>query len=92
MQTGDHNHESLQPHPHADYNRDQPQYQQVRTQLLNPEKLRRDYVAQNQRPIVVGVRPVHAVPDHVALITIAAVPAKECFNHVAVADNQAKPA
>src|SRR6266498_3086836 len=40
MQTGDHNHESLQPHPHADYNRDQPQYQQVRTQFLWIKKLR----------------------------------------------------
>ncbi len=88
MQTRHDDHKSLQPHADTDDERNHPQHEQVRAHLLEPEKLRRDDVAENQRPVIKRVWTVHAVPDHEALVTVAAVPPKERFHDVAVADDQ----
>src|SRR5229473_8089707 len=51
VQTGHDNYKSLQPHADADDQRDKPEQQKLRSNLLKPQQLRRDSVAQNQRPV-----------------------------------------
>src|SRR2546430_4664009 len=45
-------HEALEPHADADYQRDQPQQQELRTDLLDPQQLRRQAIAHDQRPVI----------------------------------------
>src|SRR5205814_4361277 len=82
MQTGNDDHETLEPHADADDHRDQPQQQKIRANFLEPEKLRRQSITKNERPVIHGVWTMHAVPNRVALILIAAVPAERRFDHI----------
>src|SRR5688500_3741371 len=79
--------EALEPHTDAHDERNDPQREQVRTYFFPPQELRRDDVAENQRPVIQAVRTMHAVPYHEPLIPVAAVPAEERFHDVAVTDN-----
>ena len=90
MQTGHDDHKSLEPHPDAYDNRDQPQRQKICPHTSYPQKLWRNSIAQNQRPIVVRVRAMHSVPDHIALVRVAAVPTEEGFHQISINDNQSR--
>ncbi len=89
MQAGDDDDESLQPHADVDNQRNREQQGDIGAHRLEPERLRRDDVAEDQQPVGPGIRPEGAVERHVALELIAAVPTHECFDAVAVAHDQA---
>ena len=57
-------------------------------QLANPQHLRDENVADEQRPVRNSVRSVQAVPEREGVVAIAAVPAHEGFDAVAVGDDQ----
>ena len=57
--------------------------------LLDPQQLRDDAVAQDQRPVHVPVRTGGPVVDHVLLELVGAVPGEERLHHVAVEHDQA---
>ncbi len=56
---------------------------------LEPEHLRHDHVAEDQRPVHARVRAREAVRHHELLVRVAAVPGHEGLHHVAVGDDQA---
>ena len=88
MQRRDDDDEALEPHADVDDERDDEQQHHVGADPLDPEELRRQHVAEDQRPVERPVRPGHAVPHHVRLVRVRAVPRHERFDHVAVGDDQ----
>src|SRR3990172_11095789 len=90
MQTCYHDYKSLQPHTDTDHNGDQPEQEKITAHTLDPEKLWGHDVAENQRPVVLGIRTVHAIPDHEALKSVPAIPPEKGFHDVAIADDQSR--
>src|SRR5258708_22483781 len=89
-QADDDDDEALEPHAKIDDQRHDEKRRDVHAHFLNPKKLRREDVAQNQREIVVVVRAVQALLNKEYVKLIAAVGRKEEFHEVAVRNDQAR--
>src|SRR5919107_819962 len=82
--------EALKPHADVDEHRDDEEHHVAVAHAPNPDELRDDDVADQQRPVEEGVRPEEAVHDHELFVGVRAVPRRERLHHVAVADDEAR--
>ena len=90
MQRRDDDDEALEPHADVDDERNDEEQHHVHANLLDPQQLRCQAIAENQRPVELPVRSAHAVAHHVHLVRVGAVPGHERLDHVAVGDDQAR--
>ena len=84
MQTGDHDHEALDPHAGVDEERDDEQEHRVAPDARRPERLRHEHIAKHQGPEHPAVRAEGAVDHHIDFKNVAAVPGHQRFDEIAV--------
>ncbi len=82
--------EALEPHADVDDHGHREERRDAVAHLLDPQHLRHEAVAEDERPVDRRVRTLHAVQDHVALELVRAVPAEEHLHRVAVEHDEAR--
>ena len=88
MQADHHDDETLQPHADQNDRGKQKQCKWTGSEFTDPQQLRDKDVARQQRVITGGVGPVQPVPKSERVVAVAAIPAHERFNCIAVGDDE----
>src|SRR5579871_1552762 len=88
-QTDNYDDETLEPHTQVDDERHDEKCSYIRAHFANPEKLRRQDIAQNQSKIITAVRPMQTLLHQENVKLVAAVERQEKLHEVAVRDDEA---
>ena len=84
MQAGHNDHKAFKPHADVDEDRNHKHERNVRPQLLEPEKLRGNYVAGKHRPVSPPVGAEGAVDEGKQFIWVAGIPGDKEFSPVGI--------
>ena len=90
VEARDDDHEPLEPHADVGHDGDAPQEHRREPNRTEPQELRSERVAQDERPERRRVGADHAVAGEVFFVGVRAVEAEEDFHHIAVGHHQAR--
>src|SRR5438876_4097348 len=88
MQTGDDDHETLDPHADVNEECDDKEGERITADSPRPKRLRDEDVAQHEHPKDPAIGSEDSVRHHVLFKNIAAVPRHECLDEIPVTDHQ----